>query len=147
MTNIRTLKILFLCTGNSCRSQMAEGLARALKGESITAYSAGTEPGGLDPLAVSVMKEIGINIAGQRSKHLNELAGIEFDYVITLCGHALETCPFFPGMAIRVHAGFDDPPVLAKNAENKNEALAFYRQVRDEIASFIKGLPSSLPVE
>ncbi len=123
---------------------MAEGLAAALKGYAITAYSAGTAPKGIDPLAVKTMKEIGIDISGQRSKHLNELAGIDFDYVITLCGHANETCPVFPGKTKKVHAGFDDPPALAKNASNEDEAMVFYRRVRDEMVSFIKKMPSLL---
>ncbi len=138
------LKILFLCTGNSCRSQMAEGLARRLKGGSIDAYSAGTDPKGLDPRAVRVMAEIGIDISGQRPKHLDEFAGREFDYVITLCGGAREACPFFPGKTKRMHAGFDDPPELALGAATEEEALAHYRRVRDEIILFIDSMPGSL---
>jgi len=138
------IKILFLCTGNSCRSQMAEGLARALKADIFDAYSAGTEPRGIDPLAVKAMKEIGIDISGQSSKHVNDLAGVRFDYVITLCGDARETCPYFPGKTQRSHAGFDDPPLLAKNARDEEEAMVFYRRVRDEIEAYIKGLPWSL---
>jgi arsenate reductase len=138
------LKILFLCTGNSCRSQMAEGLARKLKGDIIEAYSAGTEPKGLDPRAVAAMAEIGIDISGQRSKHVDEFAGAAFEYVITLCGQAQEVCPFFPGGAKNVHRGFEDPPELAKYAKSEEEALGFYRRVRDEIRAFIESLPDQI---
>ncbi|MBP7736451.1 MAG: arsenate reductase ArsC [Spirochaetes bacterium] len=131
------LQILFLCTGNSCRSQMAEGLARHFKGAIMEACSAGTEPKGLDPRAVAVMAEIGIDISRQRSKHVNEFAGREFDFVITLCGGAQETCPFFPGKTKTMHAGFDDPPELARSAASEEEALGHYRRVRDEIRVFI----------
>ena len=137
-------KILFLCTGNSCRSQMAEGFARHLRGAEIDAYSAGTAPHGLDPRAVRVMAEAGIDIAGQRSKHVAELAGIAFDWVVTVCGHADEQCPAFPGPTRVVHAGFDDPPALARAAASEEEALASYRRVRDEIRAFIETLPGSL---
>ena len=103
-------KILFLCTGNSCRSQMAEGWARKLKGDSIEPYSAGIETHGLNPHAVRVMAEAGVDITGQRSKNVAELRDIAFDYVVTVCGHARENCPVFLGKAQVVHAGFDDPP-------------------------------------
>ena len=136
-----TLKILFLCTGNSCRSQMAEGLVRALKPGVIEAYSAGTVPKVLDPRAVIVMNEIGIDIGGQAAKHVDEFAGLKFDYIITLCGGTAESCPFFRGPAKFVHRGFDDPPELAKDAANGEEALAHYRRVRDEIREFIALLP------
>jgi arsenate reductase len=138
------LKVLFLCTGNSCRSQMAEGWARALKGEVIDAYSAGVEPHGMNPLAVKAMAEAGVDITGQRSKHVDELAGIPLDYVVTVCDHANETCPVFPGKAKRVHVGFDDPPRLAKDAKTEAEAMAHYRRVRDEIKAFVEKLPDSI---
>ncbi|MBN2078094.1 MAG: arsenate reductase ArsC [Spirochaetes bacterium] len=138
------LKILFLCTGNSCRSQMAEGLARALCGNAVEARSAGTAPKGIDPRAVTAMAEIGIDISGQRSRHVSEFTGIEFDYVVTLCGGAAETCPVFPGKTKVVHVGFEDPPELAKGAASEGEALAHYRRVRDEIRAFVEGLPDSL---
>jgi arsenate reductase len=136
-------KILFLCTGNSCRSQMAEGWCRHLKGDVIEAYSAGIETHGLNPYAVKVMAEAGVDISGHKSKLLTELDGIDFDYVVTVCGHAHETCPFFPAKAKVIHVGFDDPPKLAKDAKTEEEKLNCYRRVRDEIKKFIDGLPST----
>src|SRR5580692_10852949 len=97
------MKVLFLCTGNSCRSQMAEGWARALKGDVIEAYSAGVEPHGMNARAVEVMREAGVDIAGQRSKHVEELKGVAFDYVVTVCDHAHEACPVFAGDTKIVH--------------------------------------------
>lgn len=140
----KKLKVLFLCTGNSCRSQMAEGWCRSLKSNIIEAYSAGIETHGLNPYAVKVMAEAGVDISGHRSKLLNELAGIEFDYVVTVCGHANESCPFFPGKTKVVHIGFDDPPQLAKAVETEEEKLNCYRRVRDEIKQFIASLPDAL---
>jgi arsenate reductase len=136
--------ILFLCTGNSCRSQMAEGWARKLKGESIEAYSAGIETHGLNPDAVRVMAEAGVDISGQRSKHVSELRDVEFDHVVTVCGHAHDHCPVFPGKARITHVGFDDPPRLAAGATTEEQRLAPYRRVRDEIREFTLGLPESL---
>ena len=107
------IKILFLCTGNSCRSQMAEGWARKLKGDMIEPYSAGIETHGLNPNAVKVMAEAGIDISGHRSKRLDELRGVPFDYVVTVCDHANQSCPIFPGKVKRMHVGFDDPPRLS----------------------------------
>lgn len=138
------LNVLFLCTGNSCRSQMAEGWARHLKRDQIEAYSAGVEPHGMNARAVAVMKEAGVDISGHHSKHVDELAAVPFDYVVTVCDHANETCPVFPGTAKRLHVGFDDPPRLAKDATSEAEALAPYRRVRDEIRVFIETLPSGL---
>ena len=137
-------RILFLCTGNSCRSQMAEGWARHLKGDAIDAYSAGIETHGLNPNAVKVMAEAGVDISSQRSKLVDELKGIAFDYVVTVCDHAHEVCPLFPGKTIVVHQGFDDPPRLARSAKTDDEALAHYRRVRDEIRRFVETLPESL---
>lgn len=137
-------KVLFLCTGNSCRSQMAEGWARHLIGSSIEPYSAGIETHGMNPNAVRVMSEAGVDITKQRSKHVNELEGIEFDFVITVCGHADEHCPVFPAITKLFHHGFDDPPKLAKTAQNEEEALGHYRRVRDEIRDFMKTLPDVL---
>lgn len=138
------LKVLFLCTGNSCRSQMAEGWARQLHGERIEAYSAGTRPGRIDPRAIAVMREAGVDISGQRSKHLDELLDVGLDWVITVCDHANESCPVFPGDTRRMHVGFDDPPRLAAEENNEDEALEHYRRVRDEIREFSKSLPGRL---
>ncbi|OPL13923.1 MAG: arsenate reductase [delta proteobacterium MLS_D] len=145
MSNVdRKTEILFLCTGNSCRSQMAEGWARHLKPNEIEAYSAGIEKRGLDPLAVKVMAEAGVNISSQQSKIIDDLPKQNFDWVITLCDHANESCPFFPGGTQKMHAGFDDPPTLAKEASTGEEALGHYRRVRDEIRAFIERLPEKL---
>ena len=137
-------KVLFLCTGNSCRSQMAEGWARHLKGDVIDAYSAGIEAHGLNPLAVKVMAESGVDISSHRSKHVDELKGIEFDYVVTVCDNAHESCPIFPGRTKMVHVGFDDPPRLAKDAQTEEEALRHYRRIRDEIRTYVETLPDAL---
>lgn len=138
------LRILFLCTGNSCRSQMAEGWARHLKGAEIEAYSAGTHPHGMNRLAIQAMAEAGVDIAGQRSKHVDELAGVPLDVVVTVCGHAQETCPVFPGNTRVLHVGFDDPPKLAAGAKDDQEALVHYRRVRDEIRTWVQTLPQGL---
>ena len=139
--------VLFLCTGNSCRSQMAEGWARALRADQLDAHSAGIETHGLNPRAVAVMAEAGVDISGHRSTHVDEFAGTEFDYVVTVCSRAHETCPVFPGRATVIHHGFDDPPALAAEAANEDEALAHYRRVRDEIRAFVETLPASLPAQ
>lgn len=138
------LKILFLCTGNSCRSQMAEGWARRLKGGVIEPYSAGIETHGLNPRAARVMAEAGVDISGQRSKHLNELRDTPFDWVVTVCDRAHESCPVFPGKTRVKHVAFDDPPRLAQGAASEEEALEHYRRVRDEIRAFVETLPESL---
>lgn len=138
------MKILFLCTGNSCRSQMAEGWARQLKSKDVDAWSAGIEKHGLNPLAVKAMAEAGVDISRHRSKTVDELPEKHFDYVITLCDHANETCPLFPGGATHIHAGFEDPPALAQKASTEAEALVHYRRVRDEIRKFITELPEGL---
>lgn len=140
----RKLNVLFLCTGNSCRSQMAEGWARLLRGDRIEAYSAGIETHGLNQRAVLVMAEAGVDISAQRSKQVSELADVKFDYVITVCGHANESCPIFPGRTKVIHVGFDDPPRLAAEAQTEEEALAHYRRVRDEIRTFVETLPEAL---
>lgn len=144
---MKKVKVLFLCTGNSCRSQMAEGWAKALKAETIESYSAGIETHGLNPNAVKVMAEAGVDISSHTSKLAVSLKDIQFDYVVTVCGHAHETCPVFFGKAKVVHVGFDDPPRLAKDAKTEEEALQFYRRVRDEIKAFVAGLPDSLERE
>ena len=141
----KKLKILFLCTGNSCRSQMAEGWTRALKGDVIEAYSAGIETHGLNPLAVDVMAEAGVDISKHQSKLLESLSGVDFDYVVTVCDNAQERCPIFPRKTQVVHVGFDDPPRLAKDCATQEEKLAVYRRVRDEIRTFIQTLPDGLP--
>ena len=138
------LKILFLCTGNSCRSQMAEGWARHLKSDMLEPYSAGIETHGMNPWAVRVMAEAGVDISGHRSKHVGELAGVPFDCVITVCDNAREACPLFSGRTKVIHAGFDDPPHLARDAKTEDEALAPYRRVRDEIRVFVETLPEVL---
>lgn len=124
---------------------MAEGWARRLKGDTIQAYSAGIEKHGLNPLAVKVMGEAGVDISGHRSSLVEELPISAFDWVITLCGHARETCPFFPGRT--VHRGFDDPPQLARSALTEEEKLEHYRRVRDEIRAFVEGLTDNLEQE
>ena len=136
--------MLFLCTGNSCRSQMAEGWSRKLKSGLIEPYSAGIENHGLNRYAVKVMQEAGVDISGHRSKTLDDLAELEFDYVVTVCDHARETCPVFPGKVKKIHRSFDDPPALAKEAKTEEEALGHYRRVRDEIRSFVESLPEVL---
>ncbi len=133
-------KILFLCTGNSCRSQMAEGWARHLLGDVIDAYSAGIETHGLNPYAVSVMNEAGIDISSQRSKHIDELSQIAFDYVITVCDNAREQCPVFPKGVRIIHHSFPDPPKLAESVVGKEERLKIYKSVRDEIREFVLSL-------
>ena len=130
-------KVLFLCTGNSCRSQMAEGWARQLLGDRIEPYSAGIEAHGMNPNAVRVMQEAGVDISRQSSKVASEPADVPFDLVVTVCGHADENCPAFLGKSRVIHVGFDDPPKLAKSALNEEEALGHYRRVRDEIRGFV----------
>lgn len=147
MNNEKT-KVLFLCTGNSCRSQMAEGWARHLKGDVIEAYSAGIETHGLNPNAVRVMSEAGVDISGHKSQNSNEFKDITFDVVVTVCGHAHENCPVYLGKGKVVHAGFPDPPKMAKELAEKGaseeEQLDCYRKVRDEIREFVNTLPESV---
>lgn len=135
--------ILFLCTGNSCRSQMAEGFTTALKGDELLAFSAGVNPGRVDPRAVTVMAEAGIDLSDQKSKSVEDLPEAEFDYVVTVCDNARENCPFFPAKTRLVHVGFDDPPHLTSGMKEE-EALIVYRRVRDEIKAFVGRLPQSL---
>ena len=144
MEMIKKKAVLFLCTGNSCRSQMAEGWARSLKSDVMDAYSAGVQPQDLNSNAVRVMAEAGVDMTNHRSKHLDELSDIDFAYVVTVCSNAQERCPVFPGTVRVVHRGFDDPPRLAENASSKEEALQHYRRVRDEIRDYVKTLPESL---
>jgi arsenate reductase len=131
-------KVLFLCTGNSCRSQMAEGWARHLLSDQIEPYSAGIEAHGMNPNAVQVMQEAGVDITTQSSKLADSLAEVPLDLVVTVCGHADEHCPAFLTRAEVVHVGFDDPPKLAQDAESEEEALDHYRRVRDEIRDFVQ---------
>ena len=138
-------RVLFLCTGNSCRSQMAEGWARALRSDAIEAHSAGTAPHGLNPLAVRAMREAGVDISTHASKRPEEI-GLAFDLVVTVCGHADAHCPAFPGARV-VHVGFDDPPRLAAaaGASGDDDAMPHYRRVRDEIRGFVERIGEYLP--
>lgn len=142
------LKILFLCTGNSCRSQMAEGWTRKLKGDIIDVYSAGVETHGLNPNAVKVMAEAGVDISNHKSKLVGEFQDMELDAVITVCGHAHETCPYFPPRCKVLHIGFDDPPKmaaeLAAKGESEEKQLDCYRKVRNEIRAFVEDLPGNI---
>lgn len=135
------MRILFLCTGNSCRSQMAEGWARAIKGNEMDVWSAGIETHGLNPLAVQAMAEAGVDISQHSSTLIEELPVKEFDLVITVCENAHESCPVFPGKAQVVHYGFADPPRLAAEAANEDEAMESYRFVRDQIREYVEQLP------
>jgi arsenate reductase len=128
--------ILFLCTGNSCRSQMAEGWGKALKGSKFNFYSAGTKKHGLNPNAIKVMLEAGVDISNHESNTTDELPTVTMDYVFTVCSDAHENCPFFPGGKI-IHVGFDDPPRLTKDIEDEEQKLSVYRRVRDEIKSMV----------
>ncbi len=138
------IKVLFLCTGNSCRSQMAEGWAGHLKGDVIEASSAGIEIHGLNSNAVKVMAEAGVDISSHQSQNVYEFADVEFDYVVTVCGHANETCPVFPDETKLVFAGFDDPPKLAAELDDEEQKLDCYRRVRDQIRDYVMGLPEAL---
>jgi arsenate reductase (thioredoxin) len=143
-THMRKLRVLFLCTGNSCRSQMAEGWARALKSNVLEPCSAGIEKHGMNSHAVKVMAEAGIDISRQYSKTLAEISPVEADYVVTVCGHAQEHCPVFPGRTRVVHVGFDDPPRMTAHLPDGEDKLAVYRRVRDEIRRFVERLPGAL---
>jgi arsenate reductase len=140
------LNILFLCTGNSCRSQMAQGWTNHLKADRINAVSAGIETHGLNPDAVAVMAEAGVDISDHRSRHIDEFKDRHFDYVITVCGHAHENCPWFPGPARVIHVGFDDPPKRAAAFTDREKQLDCYRKIRDEIKKYVLTLPDSLNV-
>ena len=141
MARKRRLKILFLCTGNACRSQMAEGWARHMKGDCIEAFSAGVNPIGVSKMAIKVMAEAGVDISGHTSKHVDDLLGIDFDYVITLCDYAREVCPVFPGDVKKFHRRFDDPYFAEGTTD---EILGEFRRVRDELKAFVQTLPESL---
>ena len=134
-------RILFLCTGNSCRSQMAEGWARALLGDKVEPFSAGTAPGDrVDTRAIRVMAEAGIDISSHRPKSVEEFRGMEFDLVVTVCSNAERTCPAYWGKGRKLHRGFDDPGTVAGKGSADEAALPVYRRVRDEIKEFVKGL-------
>lgn len=140
----KKIKLLYLCTGNSCRSQMAEGWTRHLKGDLIDVYSAGIETHGLNPNAVKVMSESGVDISEHKSQNINEFSDTHLDYVVTVCGHAHETCPFFPGGSKVIHVGFDDPPKMAESFDDEEGKLNCYRNVRDQIREFVETLPEAL---
>ena len=135
------IKVLFLCTGNSCRSQMAEGWARHLKSDVIEAYSAGIRPIGVSSRTIKVMAEAGVDISGHTSKGVDELVGINFDYVVTVCDNARQQCPVFGGQTKHVHKSFDDPYFATGSEE---EIMAVFRRVRDEIKAFVEKLPEIL---
>ncbi len=143
MTNEK-LHVLFLCTGNSCRSQMAEYWCRHLHPESIEAYSAGTDPQGVNENAVRVMAEAGVSMEGAGSHHVDEFVDKKLDLVVTVCDQAHENCPIFPRGVKTIHVGFEDPPRLARGAATEEEALEHYRRVRDEIRDFIASFPNPL---
>lgn len=144
----KKVNLLFLCTGNSCRSQMAEGWAHHLLSDVIEPYSAGIETHGMNPNAVKVMAEAGVDITGQKSQHIDEFKDVDLDVVVTVCGHAHDTCPYYPASCKVVHIGFDDPPKMAKELADKGgseeEQLNCYRQVRDQIKEAIEKLPETL---
>jgi arsenate reductase len=137
MTNPDRLKILFLCTGNSCRSQMAEGWANHLLGDKVQAWSAGIEAHGLNPHAVEVMTEAGIDISNHQSTLVSELSVKKFDLIVTVCDHAKEQCPLFSGKGKIIHHSFPDPPQLAAQTTSEKEAIEHYRSVMNEIRTFI----------
>ena len=141
-------RVLFLCTGNSYRSQMAEGWARHLQADGLEAASAGIEADGLNPRAVAVMAEAGVDISSHRSQSLdqlvNQMTDLHFDLVVTVGDNAAQNCPVCPGRARMLHQPFDDPPRLAADTATEEEALAPYRRVRDEIRVFVETLPESL---
>jgi len=134
-------RVLILCTGNSARSQMAEGLLRHDAGDRFTVESAGTKPSTVRPEAIAVMKEAGIDITSHRSKSADEFAGQEFDYVLTVCDQAKESCPVFFGKAMRLHQSFDDPAAVEGSEEKR---LGEFRRVRDELRSYLKSFPSGI---
>lgn len=136
--------VLFLCTGNSCRSQMAEGWGKALLSDAYDFYSAGIEKHGQNPNAIKVMAEVGVDISAQESQTTDELPIAEFDYVITVCGHADEHCPYFPAKTKIIHHGFEDPPKLAKEFSEEEKQLDCYRKVRDDIKLFIENINNYL---
>lgn len=141
---MRRKKIIFICTGNSCRSQMAEGWVKKLKPDIFEPFSAGLERHGLDLKAVEVMQEAGVDISRQQSKLIQDIKDEDFDFIITICNNANAKCPVFPGKGKRLHRAFDNPPVLSRDSKTDEEALAIYRRVRDEIKIFVEEMPQNL---
>jgi arsenate reductase len=135
---MRKSRVLILCTGNSARSQMAEGLLRHDAGDRFEVFSAGVQPSSVRPEAIAVMRELGIDLSGQRSKHVNEFSGQVFDYVLTVCDNARENCPIFPGKAISIHHNFADPAAVGGSEKDR---LAVFRKVRDEIREYLRSFP------
>jgi len=135
------IKVLFLCTGNACRSQIAEGWARHLKPDCLEAFSAGVNPGSLNQTAVEIMAEAGVDISNHRPKHIDDLVGIDFDYVITLCDNAYENCPLFPGKVTHIHKPFSDPTFMLGT---KQEIMAAFRKLRDQVRDFVEKIPEVL---
>lgn len=142
--SVKKTKVLFLCTGNACRSQMAEGWARHLKSDVIDAYSAGVWPARVSARAIKVMGEAGVDISSHKSQHVDDFAEIEFDYVVTLCDNAREQCPVFAGNAKLVHRAFDDPVMMIGTDD---QIIAAFRRTRDEIRSFVETMPESLEAD
>ena len=138
--------ILFLCTGNSCRSQMAQGWGEALKSSRYNFYSAGTKKHGLNPRAVKVMSEVGVDISDHESNTTDEFPGTKMDFVFTVCSDAHENCPYFPGGKI-IHVGFDDPPRLTREMAKEEDILSVYRRVRDEIKTMVNNIESYIEGE
>ena len=135
---MRKERVLILCTGNSARSQMAEGLLRHDAGDRFEVVSAGVKPSGIRPEAIAVMRELGIDVSGQLSKHVTEFSGQTFDYVLTVCDNARENCPIFPGGSVSIHHNFVDPAAVSGSEE---ERLAVFRQVRDHIREYLRSFP------
>jgi arsenate reductase len=131
-------RVLILCTGNSARSQMAEGLLRHDAGDRFEVFSAGTKPSAVRPEAIAIMRELGIDLATHRSKHVDIFEGQTFDYVLTVCDNAKESCPIFPGETIRIHHNFEDPAAFNGSEEEK---MALFRKVRDEIRNYLRTFP------
>jgi len=141
---MKKTKILFLCTGNSIRSQIAEAWAHHLKEDEIDAYSAGVSPCGVSPFTVEVMAEVGIDMSQNKSKHVGNFQDIPFDYVITVCSHAHEHCPMFPGETKIIHVGFDDPMMYSEDGDSHEEILSHFRRTRDDIKAFVEKLPDTI---
>ena len=140
----KKINILFLCTGNACRSQIAEGWAKYLKGDVIEAFSAGIRPIGVSSRAIKVMAEVGVDISAHLSQHIDEFSGIDFDYVVTLCDNAAENCPVFSGKAKVIHKPFDDPYYASGSEE---DIMDTFRKVRNDIKRYVETLPESLQEE